>query len=415
MNNYNNKHLSLEDRILIEEGIAKRLRKYQIAESIEKSPSTVAKEIKKHRKIKVRNTFNNPFNCTYWNSCKVCYKKCKKFKEQTCLNRERFIGACNSCPNLSTCKLDKYFYNAKVAHDNYLYSLRDSREGVNLLYPELKQIATIITPLINKGQSLYQIVTNHKELNLSVKTLYNYIEIGLLNEWGINNLSLKRKCKRRNKSKKLKKRNEPINYAGRKYEDYLNFIKINPTTPTTEMDTVYNNEQGPYIQTFIFEHTSFMIGILHREKTSVSMSNAITLLQENLGTDFNKLFSLLLTDRGSEFQKSELFEINVQTGESRCNIFYCDAQTPSQKPHVENNHNFIREILPNGMDWYDLTQDKVDLMFSHINSVPRENLGGKTAYEAFCFFYGEELAKKLNIQKIEKDKVTLKPYLLKIK
>ena len=94
------------------------------------------------------------------------------------------------------------------------------------------------------------------------------------------------------------------------------------------MDTVYNNEQGPYIQTFIFEHTSFMIGILHREKTSVSMSNAITLLQENLGTDFNKLFSLLLTDRGSEFQKSELFEINVQTGESRCNIFYCDAQTP---------------------------------------------------------------------------------------
>lgn len=67
------------------------------------------------------------------------------------------------------------------------------------------------------------------------------------------------------------------------------------------------------------------------------------------------------------------------------------------------------------MDWYDLTQDKVDLMFSHINSVPRENLGGKTAYEAFCFFYGEELAKKLNIQKIEKDKVTLKPYLLKIK
>lgn len=92
MNNYNNKHLSLEDRILIEEGITKRLRKYQIAESIEKSPSTVAKEIKKYRKIKVRNTFNNPFNCTYWNSCKICYKKCEKSKEQACLNQDRFIG-----------------------------------------------------------------------------------------------------------------------------------------------------------------------------------------------------------------------------------------------------------------------------------------------------------------------------------
>lgn len=123
--------------------------------------------------------------------------------------------------------------------------------------------------------------------------------MGLLNEWGINNLSLKRKYKRRNKSKKLKKRNEPINYEERKYEDYLNFIKVNPTIPTTKMDTVYNNEQGPYIQTFIFEHTSFMMGVLHREKTSISMSNAITLLQEKLGADFYKLFSLLLTNSGS--------------------------------------------------------------------------------------------------------------------
>lgn len=42
MNNlYNNKHLSLEDRIKIEEGIVKGLRKFQIADSINKFPSTV--------------------------------------------------------------------------------------------------------------------------------------------------------------------------------------------------------------------------------------------------------------------------------------------------------------------------------------------------------------------------------------
>lgn len=38
------------------------------------------------------------------------------------------------------------------------------------------------------------------------------------------------------------------------------------------MDTVYNNQSGPYIQTFIFENTSFMIGILHQNKTANSMS-----------------------------------------------------------------------------------------------------------------------------------------------
>lgn len=42
------------------------------------------------------------------------------------------------------------------------------------------------------------------------------------------------------------------------------------------------------------------------------------------------------------------------------------------------------------------------------------HIGGKTPYEAFSFFYGSEILNKLNIQKIEKDTVTLKPYLLKI-
>ena len=58
-------------------------------------------------------------------------------------------------------------------------------------------------------------------------------------------------------------------------------------------------------------------------------------------------------------------------------------------------------------------QEKIDLMFSHINSTPRENLGGKTPYEIFSFIYGEELAHKLNIQKIAKDEVTTTPRLLK--
>ena len=114
---------------------------------------------------------------------------------------------------------------------------------------------------------------------------------------------------------------------------------------------------------------------------------------------------------GTEFGKPQLFEINIETGEIRSKIFYCDPQQSSQKPHVENNHIFVREILPNGHDWSNLTQDKVDLMFSHINSVPRESLGNKTPYEIFTFIYGKNLADKLNIQKIEKDEVTTTPRL----
>ena len=71
----------------------------------------------------------------------------------------------------------------------------------------------------------------------------------------------------------------------------------------------------------------------------------LSLEDRKINDMYHKLFGLLLTDRGSEFAKPQLFEINHETGEIRSNIFYCDAQTPSQKPHVENNHEFIRDII----------------------------------------------------------------------
>ena len=410
-----NKHLTFEERCKIEEYINKGFRKYQIANELNKSQSTILREIRNNRVLKPRKIFNeNPFNCIHLKDCKVCTGKCRYYETEKCNRRDKFIGACNNCPDIKKCKLDQYFYKAKFAHEKYRETLVDARQGVNLNTSELFEIAHIICPLIDKGQSLYTILNNHPEIKLSVKTLYNYIEMGLFKDWGITNLSLKRKVKRKIRSKKLKKRNEPANYTGRKYEDYLQFKEENPDVPTTEMDTIYNNQAGPYIQTFIFENTSLMIGILHTEKTADSMSKALDLIQDKLSDEeYQKIFSLLLTDRGTEFSKPIQFEVNIDTGEIRSKIFYCDAQMPSQKPHVENNHNLVREILPNGQNWTSLTQEKVELIFSHINSTPRKSLGGKTPYEVFSFLYGENILKKLNIQKIAKDEVNTTPRLLK--
>lgn len=406
-------HLTLADRKQIQDGLEQALSRTQIAKNINKDISTVAKEIKNRRKLKPRNPFNNPISCTNLKECRVCHGKCSEYEKIKCTRRDRKVGVCNLCPNISKCRLDKYFYYAKQAHDNYLYTLRDSREGVNLTTSEMLNIVSIIKPLLKKGQSIYQILKNHPEIKFCPKSLYMYIESGVFKDYGVDVFLLRRQVSMR-KRKKLKKRKEPVNYEGRKYKDYLAFIQNNPTVSTTQMDTVYNQQDGPFIQTFIFQHTGLMIGFLHTEKTSSSMASTLDTLQEILQEDYYKLFSLLLTDRGTEFEKYELFEVNVQTGEIRTNLFYCDPQTPSQKPHVENNHNYVRDVLPNGKSLKKLTQEDLNLMFSHINSTPRASLNGKTPYEAFEFLYGNEILTKLNIQKIEKDMVTLQPYLLKI-
>lgn len=414
----NAKKLSLSQRIRIEEMLDKRCRKFEIANELDKCQSTIAREIKKHCIVKPHNILktDNIYNCKYFVNCKKCTGICRIYQPISCKDRDRNIGACNNCSKLKSCNLDKYFYRAEDAQKKYEYTLRDSRQGVNLNTSELIDLAHIICPLVKKGQSIYTILHNHPEIKLCEKTIYNYIAMGLFKDWGVTNLTLKRKVKRKSSSKqqRLKKRKESANYEGRTYTDYLDYKRMYPNSTTTEMDTVYNHQSGPYIQTFIFENTSFMIGILHCNKTSDSMSETLNKFQDILSDkEYNQLFSLLLTDRGSEFSKPQQFEININTGEVRSKIFYCDPQQSSQKPHVENNHNFIREILPNGQDWRNLTQEKINLMFSHINSTPRESLGDKTPFDIFTFIYGKQLANKLGIQEIAKDEVNTTPRLLK--
>ena len=405
-------HLTLDERKIIQAGIENGSTKADIARTIGKDATTVAKEIRKHRVLKPRNTYNRPVLCAKMKHCpkKPCIKKCELFEEPACKRRDKSPGACNKCESIGKCKLDKYFYNSVAADEKYRYDLVDCREGLNITPSERDRIAKIIAPLLNKGQSVHQVLSAHPEITQCEKTIYTYIENGVFKDAGVDNFSLKEQVNRR-LPKKYKKRKEPANYTGRKYADFLAFCAANPQTPVVEMDTVYNNPSGPYLQTLSL-NPSFMIGFLHNERTNEAMSSSIGLLQQRLGDEmFSKLFPVLLADRGSEFEKWKMFELDAN-GNTRLNIFYCDPMQSSQKPHVENGHNYVRDIIPNSYPLDNLTQADIDLMFSHINSTPRRSLGDKSPYEMFSFMYGEQTANVMNIRYIPRDDVVLKPSLI---
>ena len=367
-------HLTFEERCKIEELLNKRLRKYEIAKELNRTQSTISREINSHKNFHMHTDYsNNYYSCVYFKNCKTCDHRCKFFKPIICKDRDKFYGACNNCEKVKNCKLDKYFYRATRAEKDYRYHLSESRKGINMDENDLYNLAYLICPLIRKGQSIYTILENHPEINLSAKSIYNYINAGYFKDFGVTNTTLRRKVIRRKRkldSTKLKKRKQPADYTGRTYSDYLQYKLDNPDKSTTEMDTIYNNQSGPYIQTFIFENTGFMIGILHKEKTTNSMSEALNKIQDKLtAEEYEKLFSLILSDRGTEFSRPIQFEVNKNTGEIKGKIFYCDSQHPSQKPHIENNHILIRYILPKKINLNFLTQEKLDLLFSHINDM----------------------------------------------
>lgn len=92
---FNGKHLSLEDRKIIEENINKGLRKFETAKELNKSQSTIGKEIKNNRKRRYSQVEDVPRKCKYYNECKVCIGMCSNFEEVPCLRRDKFVGACN--------------------------------------------------------------------------------------------------------------------------------------------------------------------------------------------------------------------------------------------------------------------------------------------------------------------------------
>lgn len=420
--NNKNLHLTVQERIIIEKGIENGSTKAAIALTIGKDKSTVGKEIKKHRELVHKSSYK--INCANMKNCShnhVCVN-CADFKPFTCNRRDRSPGACNGCSKYTYCRYDKYRYKADFSHKKYREDLVDSRTGINMSYEECKAMADIIVPLIKAGHSPYHIVTNHPELNISEKTLYNYIENGIFREFGLLDIDLRIKTKRKitkKASNKYKKREDKKYLNGRTYDDFINYTAENKNLSVVEMDTVYNNgSTGPFMQTFKFLDYSFMFIVYQEEKTAKSMVEGVDLLEKILGEDlFSEEVAIIKTDRGSEFCDAEGFE-KKENESRRTRIFYCDPMASGQKGSLENNHKEIRYICPKENDLKDLglnSQEKANLIVSHINSQSKEHLKGKSPLEVMEFMNPAlyQKFKDFGIERINKDNIVLKPYLLK--
>ena len=420
--NNKNLHLTVQERIIIEKGIENGSTKAAIALTIGKDKSTVGKEIKKHRELVHKSSYK--INCANMKNCShnhVC-DNCADFKPFTCNRRDRSPGACNGCSKYTYCRYDKYRYKADFSHKKYREDLVDSRTGINMSYEECKAMADIIVPLIKAGHSPYHIVTNHPELNISEKTLYNYIENGIFREFGLLDIDLRIKTKRKiakKASNKYKKREDKKYLNGRTYDDFINYTAENKNLSVVEMDTVYNNgSTGPFMQTFKFLDYSFMFIVYQEEKTAKSMVEGVDFLEKILGEDlFSEEVAIIKTDRGSEFCDAEGFE-KEENESRRTRIFYCDPMASGQKGSLENNHKEIRYICPKENDLKDLelnSQEKANLIVSHINSQSKEHLKGKSPLEVMEFMNPAlyQKFKDFGIERINKDNIVLKPYLLK--
>src|SRR5690554_8168089 len=105
----NHKHLTIEDRLSIENGINLNKSCKEIADFINKDETTIRREIRNNRYIVTPNPFNNT-------------------KPRICPCSDVFPYVCNTCDRGRVGKRDyQYFYGASKAQESYEVRYSNSR------------------------------------------------------------------------------------------------------------------------------------------------------------------------------------------------------------------------------------------------------------------------------------------------
>ena len=383
------KHLTLSDRNDIQLGLERGETFKAIGQSILKDPTTVSKEVKRNKQI--RDSTSNNLPCPL-------------------LDKAPFV--CNGCPKRrQNCGFKKIFYLAKQAQKQYEQTLVEAREGTPLNSKTFWDMDKIISDGVKKGQHIYHTLKTHN-LDVSSSTVYRHIRKGYLSIAPID-LARAVKFKERRKSKLPSIPKEAK--KGRFYEDFQNYLVLNQLDSWLEMDTVMGRMGGKVLLTFNLSFCNFIFARLLDNKTALEVTKHLYDIKNTLhqaDKDFSQLFPVILTDNGGEFARVDDIEMDVR-GESK--LFFCDPNRSDQKGRIEKNHTLIRDILPKGTSFDNLTQEDINLVCSHVNSVKRAALNGKSAYELFEFTYGEEIPKLLGISKIPAEDVCQSSTLLQHK
>ncbi len=427
----NQKHLTLSNRIIIEKSLNEGKTFVAIADMIHKDPTTISKEIKKHRSIKQRKDTSTKIKCNQYKECVLtnicskincndfckycsinCRSICSNYKSKECgkLNKAPYV--CNSCKSLGSCQYERWIYVAKYADDMYRDLLRSSREGINQTPESMQNLDNLISPLILKGQSISHIFATHsKDIVCSRRTLYKYIDNRVFTA---RNIDLPRKVKYKPRKKNTDKLRTDREYRkGKTYADFTKLLEDIPNTQVVEIDTVEGQKGGKVLLTMLFRNSTFMLAFLMEEKSQKCVNQVFNLLQDKLGIEvFQKLFPAILTDNGAEFQNPNELMCD-ENGEVRTNIYYCDSNCSWQKGMLEKNHEYIRYIVPKGRSFDQYNQSQITLMINHINSTARDSLNGCSPYKLSLLLLDNTLHKCLSLQEINPDDVMLRPALLK--
>ncbi|WP_426605608.1 IS30 family transposase [Spiroplasma endosymbiont of Glossina fuscipes fuscipes] len=281
-----------------------------------------------------------------------------------CLNRHRStilreIKRFKTINEYSAYKSDKMYYEKKKNNKRYKFT----EEQLNFINIRFNVYRDSPSQLIYRYFIKFGI-----KFPVCVKTLYKWIRLGF---YGFLKQNLCHRGKKYKTKGKFDNRGKLINFKS------IWDIKNKETdVGWFEMDTVVGKDHQSSNLVLVEQNSKnyFVMKLKNHTANEVVEKFKDIVINNNL---FGKIKGII-TDRGKEFSKWRELEIFAET-----QIYFCDPGKPQQKPLIEYMNSELREWYPEGTDFNNVSQQKINWVVNVINDKLRPILNWRTAKEVF--------------------------------
>lgn len=203
------------------------------------------------------------------------------------------------------------------------------------------------------------------------KTLYNYIERGLLKARNID-LTLKVKRKQHRKGHPQHKR-----LYGLSIEARPQVVNQREEFGHWEIDTVVGRRESQSVLLTLDERTTRFRHIIKIPgRSTQAVEQGLKTLRELYGEQFSQVFRSITSDNGSEFASLPQLLPTIP-------IYYAHPYSAYERGLNEKQNSLIRRFLPKGRSFDVVTDEQIREIQDWINQLPRKSFHYRSPEELF--------------------------------
>lgn len=134
--------------------------------------------------------------------------------------------------------------------------------------------------------------------------------------------------------------------------------------------------QNTQIATLVERHTRYVMLVKLAGKDTETVINALIKHAHKLPSE---LYKSLTWDHGSEMYQHQRFTLATDI-----QVYFCDPQNPWQRGSNENTNGLLRQYFPKGTDLSVYSQAQLNAVARQLNERPRKTLNYETPAERFA-------------------------------